>query len=360
MVKSRYLRLALLAALSTGITLIACSSSNDSDDDDDSSNTADGSATSNGEDGAATQADGAATSEDGSTTMNDGGTNQPLSDFVGVRGTVNGTEYAYSGNVQFNFGAFTAYAELDGGGFDALRRWTMSGIPNTPGKYPCMPPSGQPNIGLLTGGGAGYTTSFADGGACMIDLLTVSANEVEGKFTGTFANTNGSGEVVTVSDGYFHKPHPDLGAPLGAGEEGGSFTLGGRNFRFPNASSLAYETFAGVTISSGANPIGVQIHTLPNAVGTYQCGDGAQYRNVNIWFVWDFKYYYAGARGSATPNGPAGSSCTIKLDHVGTVGGNGASNYTGTIDGSFSGTFVTTDGKDSLTVTNGLFRYTAK
>lgn len=357
MIKPSYLRLALLAAFSSGIALLACSTSNDGDDDD-SSAAADGSTNPTGDDGSATGADGAVLSNDGSI-GSDGGVNPPLSDFVGIRGTVNGVEYAYSGNVQYNFGNFMSYAELDGGGFDALRRWTINGIPNTPGKYPCMPPSGQPNISLLAGGAAGYTTSYADGGACMIDLLTVSTNEVEGKFTGTFANANGSGELVTVSDGYFHKPHPDVGPALGAGEEGGSFTLDGRNYRFKNASSLAFETFAGVTISSAANPIGVQLHTLPNAVGTYQCGDGAQYRNVNVWFVWDFKYYKAGNRQAATPNGPAGSSCTIKIDHVGTVGGNGAANYTGTIDGSFNGTFVTDDGK-SLTVTNGLFRYTAK
>lgn len=353
-------RIGLLAALAAGALVMACSNSSESADDDDVANGGDGSVTL--EDGAILGADGAViTNQDGSSSLEDGGVPVgPLGNTPGITGTFAGTTYTYTGNVQLGtIGAtnMVAFAALDGGSFNALQKWTINRIPATPGKYACGDPSTSPNIQLILADQSKSFNSIGPDAGCTIDLLSISSNSIEGKFTGSF--TDNTGALVPINDGYFFKPNPDLGPPLKADETGGSFTINGVNYRYPNATNLAFETFAGVTISSPSNPIGVQLHTLPNAPGTYACGYGALYRNLNIWFIWDnFTYYYAGNRQSATAEGPAGSSCSVTIDHVGTIGA--GSSYTGTIDGSFSGTFVTTDGKKSIVVTNGLFRYTGK
>jgi hypothetical protein len=84
---------------------------------------------------------------------------------------------------------------------------------------------------------------------------------------------------------------------------------------------------------------------VPNALGTYACDShqGNVWRKVNIWFYWNAKFYNAGARQSSG-TGPTGSSCSITVTQV-------LPNF----EGSFSGTFVNSDG-DSITVTEGLFR----
>jgi hypothetical protein len=270
----------------------------------------------------------------------------PLGSQAGITGTVDGVTYTYTANVQF--GVVNGLASIGaflpaGGALDPLARWMIRNVPAMPGTYSCGGPAEQPDIAVASAGGAkSYSTSPLDH-ACTITITSISADSVEGTFSGMIADAS-SGAPVMLTDGYFFKPKPGLGPALGPGDTGVSFTVDGQSFRITMIDNFDYETFTG--INAGSDGYIVQLNTLPNMPGTYHCGDGMPYRNVNVWFMWNGAFHTAGARASATPDGPPGSSCTITLDEVG-----------GTIAGSFSGTFVKDDGSDPVTVTHGLFRY---
>ena len=91
-------------------------------------------------------------------------------------------------------------------------------------------------------------------------------------------------------------------------------------------------------------PVGIQLHTVPNALGTYACDShqGNTWRKVNMWFHWNGVTYGAGARQSSSTD-TSGSSCSITVTKV-------SPNF----EGSFNATFVS--GATTITVTEGLFR----
>jgi hypothetical protein len=279
----------------------------------------------------------------------------PLGAGAGIHGTLGGAAYTHTANVAWTVlgqtGSIGAF-KPNGATWDATNRWELRNVPPRVGTHACS--KGGLAVLLLVDGA--LLSTDPTGGACSVAITSVDPVTIEGTFTATLVDLNGK-VVGSVTDGLVRKPHPDVVSQhLGATEAGMTVEFGGKIHRFPMAVSQAYETFAGVSASSMATPVGVQLHTLPNAKGTYPCGHGMAYRNLNIWFLWLGKYYHAGARSSATPNGPAGSSCSVTIANVGALEGGG---YKGTLDGSWSGTLVTPDGSSKIEVTKAQFRLIA-
>lgn len=288
----------------------------------------------------------------------------PLAGRNGITGRAGATTHTFVDGVSYSsvIGVVSAHASDGAGGFDALTRWAISGVPSALGTYACK--SGAdgilPKIELQVAGV--YSGTPPTGGSCSIDVTRVAPDEIEGRFTATLVGTDGV-TTTAVTDGYFRKVKSDDGGgqPLGPTEAGASFVAEGRTYRYALATNLAYEVFAGVTLqpnseNSPGSPLGIQLHTIPNAPGTYACDSGSNaYRKLNAWFYWHGEMYTAGSRVSPDPQ-PAGSSCSITVTDVGTmVGGN----YLGTFAGTFSGTFVSADGARSVVVTDGKFRLLA-
>jgi hypothetical protein len=285
------------------------------------------------------------------------GDGSALAGVNGATGTLNGTTRTYTANVGWDTfggttGTFGAY-KPDGASFDGITRWHIEGLPATVGIHRCK--SDQtgllPRVMLMTGGGAGYTS-----GECVIEVTSVTNGTITGRFATELIDLWGDGRTIagTVTDGYFTKAAAVDGVALPAGEIGASFKVGAVTYRYLQVVDLSYDEFAGMSAlpgfgeearSSPGFPNGIQIHTVPNQVGTYACDShqGNVWRKVNIWFYWNSVVYSAGARQSSG-SGPVGSSCSITVTRV-------LPNF----EGSFSGTFVNSEGA-SITVTDGLFR----
>lgn len=282
----------------------------------------------------------------------------------GVTGTLRGVTHTYSAGLSWGYlpqfgvetGSFAAYAAT-AGGFDPLTGWRLSGFKAEPGVYHCKSfDNDTTRVQLLLGNGA-FLDTAPSGAACTIEVISISPTAVTGRFSVSFVDSAGVASG-TVTDGWFFK-HVDNGGGgvLAEGEVGVSFDMDGQSWRYASANSLAFEAFAGMSSAPADGPgapIGIQIHTIPNAIGTYHCDtDPNSYRQVNIWFVWDFLYYLAGVR-QFTGNGPQGSSCKIVVTKV---GGSANGKYFGTFEGTFEGTFVTEDLLHTKVVTNGKFRH---
>lgn len=280
-----------------------------------------------------------------------------LAGLDGASGTLAGTPYAYTGavgaqnvtwgpaNPERTLFTFQVFQTLSGGEFQALSYWKINAFPATPGSYPCRTTADGilPNIGF--GAGADNLKVAED---CIIEVLTVTPKAVTGRFSVRFP---GQPDVI---DGYFRKSEDTGGGKaLAAGEVGASFVLGGETYRYDLSGDMSFETFAGMdarpsSSASPGHPVGIQIHTVPNAIGTYKCDetyDGNTWRKVNIGFYWNGVGYAAGTRQNPSP-GPEGSSCSITVTEVGS-----------SFAGSFSGTFVTPDLSSTVVVTDGLFRH---
>jgi hypothetical protein len=232
---------------------------------------------------------------------------------------------------------------------DHLNKWRIF-VPGTPGTYSC---DGDVTVLQLIGAAHASGSGVASGGvSCSITVLKAEDGVYHGTFEATL-EASPKGIFKTITEGTFYYSMyggPTGGTGLGADQQGASFMLKGGRYTYTKASSLAFETYAGVLASpletnSQGYPLGIQIHTVPNATGTYNCGEGEYYRALNVWFYWKGASYSAGSRQSANPAGPAGSSCTVNVTSVGA-----------TFEGTFQGTFVK-DG-ESLVVTDGQFRLT--
>ncbi len=275
----------------------------------------------------------------------------------GATATVDGTAYTRTANAGWlvypgqSVGVFDAMGGT-AAAVDPLQRWSLRNVPAVVGTHACAGATGL-NIQLQDGG---TTLSTApSGGSCTVDVLAVTGNTITGRFSGTLINAL-SGASSTMTGGFFRlAASTGGGGTLAAGEQGASFEMDGTTYRYAQAYDFGFETFQGITVvpadpHSPGSPIGIQIHTVPSAPGTYACGSGAAYRALNVWFYWDGAYLLAGRRQSATSAGPAGSSCSVTVTQVMSPGG------TGTFEGTFSGTFVSEDLSKRVTVTNGKFR----
>lgn len=127
-------------------------------------------------------------------------------------------------------------------------------------------------------------------------------------------------------------------------KEGIQYKIGGAPFTSIDCKILSHTPVRDYFTVVSPNATGIQLRTLPDAVGTYEntVGDN-EFRRYNVWFVSGAKTYYAdNERGSSK----------ITLTEVGKMGEGGV--YTGTVKGSFSGTFVADD-KSEIVVTDGYF-----
>ncbi|MFO0747300.1 MAG: hypothetical protein U1F43_16780 [Myxococcota bacterium] len=287
-----------------------------------------------------------------------------LGDADGATGTLDGTTYTYGANVSWgvlpgpDFGLFAAF-QPTGGGWDPQSEWLLSAVPPTVGIHHCKSNGLLPRIQLVVGG-VNHDTAI-DGGSCTIEILAVTPGAITGRFSATLVNADLT--VSKVTDGYFRKAvSTGGGQPLAPGEVGASFEVDGQTFRYTGATSMAFENeFAGMNAfpendpANPGNPVGIQINTVPNRLGTFACDsyDSNEYRKLNIWFFWNLAWYTAGARQS-NGVGAAGSSCSVTVTKVGSFA-DGL--YVGTFEGTFEGTFVSADGLTSKVVTNGAFRY---
>lgn len=283
----------------------------------------------------------------------------------GATATVGGSVFTRSANVGWVVFPGQSAGNFDASGgtdedVDALQRWVLRNVPAALGTHACEGTSGL-NIQMQDGG---RTLSTApSGGACMVEVLSVTDNTITGRFVGLLIDGL-NGESSEIEDGFFRLAASTGGGELPPGQTGVSFTVSGTTYGYSSALDASYAdsyrnyTFVALTAipvgdeaSSPGYPLGVQIHTLPQATGTYACDQEADsnlrdpnYRKVNIWFWWNSEWYTAGNRAQPAA-GPAGSSCSITLTDV-----------DATISGSFRGTFVSADLQRSVTVTEGLFR----
>jgi hypothetical protein len=277
----------------------------------------------------------------------------------GISGKVDGKDYTYTTRVNLIPNLTTGTLQFGAYAPDNASHWVLY-VPNAVGTYHCSDADGLTVLQLVNLDGSGGAA--ATKGDCTIKLLQADDDVYYATFEGTF-ETATANVLAKVTKGYLYYnaySGPTGGKGLGANGQGISFLIGDDRWTYDAyPGSLAYETYAGMSAAPSdrmapGSPIGIQLHTIPNKVGSYTCGQEiADYRAVNVWFYWKSNYYYAGSRQSATPDGPPGSSCKIKVTSVGTISGN---DYSGTFAGTFSGTFVTNDGQKSITVTDGEFR----
>lgn len=102
---------------------------------------------------------------------------------------------------------------------DDDNRWVISGIPAAIGVYDCKREGSETVIQLFVGGTPMGT--HATGGNCRIQVTSVTANSIEGRFSALLINAGNS--EGTVVDGYFRKSVPggeepdELPSPNGDG-----------------------------------------------------------------------------------------------------------------------------------------------
>ncbi|MES1944624.1 Metal-dependent hydrolases of the beta-lactamase superfamily I [Salinisphaera sp. PC39] len=272
----------------------------------------------------------------------------------GFTGVIDGTEYTYNGNVvQFpnSSGDGTVRFDADDPN-DVTTRWRLF-VPDEIGTYACNETAEGTVLQHIHVGGAGPASGSGTGdGNCTVKL--VQAGPVyEGYFTGSLEQ--GAGDpLLSVTDGYFFfDPNPSDGSDtLGPNESGMRYTVDGEQFVvkdafvLSNTPNLDYMTL----VSPSSNKTGFWV--LPNETGTYTCGQPAgTFRQFHVDFRHKGWPYEAGDQSGA---GPAGASCTMTLTQVGDMPASDT-DYTGTVEGTFSGTFVDREGS-SITVTDGFIR----
>ncbi len=150
-----------------------------------------------------------------------GGNGAALAGAEGITGTLNGVTYTYTTTVTAT--ASTNPANPVGNlsaGTDADNLWLITGIPATVGSYDCKSIGDQPFIRLRKAGVNSGT--HPTGGACRIEVINVTANSIEGRFSATLINA-GTAEG-TVMDGYFRKSNPGDSGGACSGDTKAAFT----------------------------------------------------------------------------------------------------------------------------------------
>lgn len=228
----------------------------------------------------------------------------------GATGTLSGTTHTYTANVGWlnanNSGIFNAFAGTSQTP-DALTRWDIQGVPPTVGTHTCKSNGSLPRIQLTVNGVISDTAPT--GGACVIEIISVSAAGVTGRFTANLRNgITGASSGDTITDGYFRKtgsstpvdpdPEPEPEEPTEPEENplgtrnGLAVTLGNHTWKLQNAetprvSSPAEHRQAAFTNTSGnqfftpivdetpfdGDPLTRGTLMLKKALGRQQCND---------------------------------------------------------------------------------------
>lgn len=272
----------------------------------------------------------------------------------GFTGVIGGVEHTFLGTAQLlpnNSGDGVLRIEAADPS-SATTKWRVF-VPETPGTYACAETAEERVLQFIHNGGAGASNGSATGaGSCSIKLTRNDGGIVEGYFVGELED-GANDPLKSVTDGYFYiDSNPDQTGGLPAGESGMQYTVGGTQFVSQPADVLANTpNFDYVTLNVGPGAPQTQFFRFPNQTGTYQCGQGPDFRNFYVVFVHQSKTY----RGAGlNTTAPAGSSCTFTVTQVGTMQSSGG-DYDGNVEATFSGTFVADDGA-TLTVTDGFVR----
>jgi hypothetical protein len=206
------------------------------------------------------------------------GNGSALNGSDGATGTLNGTTYTYTTNTGWS--SLTNAFMVFGSPTDSVSRWALQGVPATVGTHNCKSnnESTLPRIQLVVGGSTFYDTA-PTGGACRIEVQSVTNDTITGRFSATLVNA--SGQVVgTVTDGYFRKSvtttptDPDPTGPTTDddgeldGRNGATGTINGTTYTTIN-SSLFQGNFASGSITAW------RISRVPTTVGTYNCSDAS-------------------------------------------------------------------------------------
>ena len=272
----------------------------------------------------------------------------------GFTGVIDGNEFTFLDTAQVlpnNSGDGILRIEASAAG-DVTTKWRLF-VPETPGTYICADTADERVLQFIHAGGFGAANGSATGdGSCSIKLTRNDGGIVEGYFVGELENRPND-PLRVVTDGYFYiDSNPQSTGGLAAGESGMHYSVGGTQFVIQPAAVLANTpNFDYVTLNVGPGAALSQFFRFANETGTYQCGQGPSFRNFYVVFQHQGKTY-RGAGANTTE--PAGSSCSFTVTQVGTMQSSGG-DYSGTVEASFSGTFIASDGA-SLTVSDGFVR----
>lgn len=238
---------------------------------------------------------------------------------------------------------------------NGLTKWRLI-APEAPGTYACDESGDSVGLQFIDNGGSGPDSGVGSGGGdCVIRITEAGNGNYVGFFTGQLV-ANDNMTLLQVTDGFFDlrvetPPEPSTDE-VPAGESGMSYTVGGEAFVVQPAEALANTPYDGYLTMVSPDGSLVQWRQLPNATGTYVCGEGPEAgREFHVWFNHRGKVYYA---GYALVGGPEGASCTMTLTRTGDMPLSG-SDYSGFVEGTFSGTLIAADGS-TITVSDGFIR----
>jgi hypothetical protein len=267
----------------------------------------------------------------GGETLEPVGDGAALSGGNGATGTIGLNTYTYTGHPTEDSVLYTYSPLTDSGvfivnnGTDVITRWQLSGFTNSVGRIYCDSEEAIPAI-MLTISGSPYLAS-----ECVIDVLSISSTEIEGRFAATFT------ELGTVTNGYFRYEEPEVTNPggLADGEYGYSMDVDGVNVTDNDVPALdGFDRQVDDFLTLGDTPT-FQIRMIPEGVsGTYSCGQGPNaFRLVGMSY-----------QGFTTDNSTYPGSCSIDVSYSDEI-------YSGT----FNGTLYNAQG-DEMVITNGILR----
>jgi len=263
------------------------------------------------------------------------GDGSALNGLSGATGTVGPTTYTYTGH-PVEGAALYAYAPLNDTGIftvyngtDAITRWTISGFRASVGNVECGTDGSLPYISLTLNGVPYLATE------CVIEILSVSTTEVEGRFAASLSGTQST--LGTVTDGYFRYMVPEQTPTGGLGSQEYGYSMDVAGVEVTDNDVLPLDGFdrqVANFLTLGDTPV-FQIRMIPEGVsGSYTCGQGPN----------SFRLVSMAYDGYSTDNSNHPGSCSVDITYT-----------DGIYSGTFSGTLFNSAG-DSIAITNGVVR----
>lgn len=282
---------------------------------------------------------------DGSVTLDDipeaaakpDGDGSALAGKNGATATIGSTSYTYTTEADGNpylFNPLTgrgAFLVTDSN--DTLTRWSIGGLAGNKGIFQCDSDNDSAPIIMLSLGGSPHLAQ-----QCVLEVLSVSATEIEGRFSASF-------DLGDTTNGYF-RYKKQIETPtegLQSGEFGYSMYVDGvlvKNNEVPALDGFDRQVAGYLTL--GDTPY-FGMRMIPEGVsGSYTCGSGPAFRIIEM----DYSPELAGGHGSQNSTHPG--TCSISVNYSDKI-------YSGT----FSGTLYNSAG-DKIEITNGIFRNDGK